>query len=377
MFYNQQRQALTGALQQNQVLQREVESLQQRLADAQQRQLIADGVFSSLTNFGKSLYGIRHSFQGLTSILDDGKQSMLQASAESATNRQALAAISGNLQTMFGYIDGAAVDVGALHRSAGQIGGIIATIRQIADQTNLLALNAAIEAARAGVHGKGFAVVADEVRKLAQRTAAATAETVHLVDEIQEQAQRTQLTMQQGAQDAARFSAESKETMQSMQRLLQLSHQMEVAIESSSALSKLELANIDELSIKLEVYKVFMGLSSIQPADLPDETECGLGQWYYQGEGHQRYAGQAAFRQLETPHRALHREARAAVSLFYAGDFDAALQSLARMENANLVVMAGLKKLVQPASPLMRLAEPSANDAAPVRAAVARGLLRA
>ena len=38
----------------------------------------------------------------------------------------------------------------SLEESAGHIGGITATVADIADQTNLLALNAAIEAARAG-----------------------------------------------------------------------------------------------------------------------------------------------------------------------------------------------------------------------------------
>ena len=60
--------------------------------------------------------------------------------------------------------------------ASAQIGGIVATIDEIADQTNLLALNAAIEAARAGDAGRGFAVVADEVRKLAERSGAATKE---------------------------------------------------------------------------------------------------------------------------------------------------------------------------------------------------------
>ena len=57
-----------------------------------------------------------------------------------------------------------------INSQAGQIQGIVATIRDIADQTNLLALNAAIVAARAGEAGKGFAVVADEVRQLAIST---------------------------------------------------------------------------------------------------------------------------------------------------------------------------------------------------------------
>ncbi|AOY00750.1 methyl-accepting chemotaxis protein [Jeongeupia sp. USM3] len=93
-----------------------------------------------------------------------------QAQAGSAAVGDALA----RLNDAAGVVARSAQAIETLGARSGEIGQIIAVIRDIADQTNLLALNAAIEAARAGESGRGFAVVADEVRKLAERTGGAT-----------------------------------------------------------------------------------------------------------------------------------------------------------------------------------------------------------
>ncbi|MCY1545715.1 Chemoreceptor zinc-binding domain protein [compost metagenome] len=134
--------------------------------------------------------------------------------------------------------------------------------------------------------------------------------------------------------------------MHSMQRLLELARRMENAVASSALLANVELANIEELTLKLEVYKVFLGISRPHPDDLPDDKHCRLGQWYYDGEGRERFAGLPGYAELETPHRAVHVHARQAVTLYYEGRLEPALAELQAMENANLTVMAGMSRML-------------------------------
>ncbi len=350
----QQSQAECQRLQQeNSQLQQRIAGLEQQQQDSlaeyqrlQQERSRLHSVFTNLGSFSQSLTDVSQSFQQLAVNLNEEKNSATEVATQADGNRAAFERIAGNLQQMNCTIGGAGQSIETLHQRAEEIGGIVQTIKAVADQTNLLALNAAIEAARAGEAGRGFAVVADEVRKLAERTAAATADISSLVSAIQTETATARSIMQEGAQDAGRFSDESRGAVQSMQQLMQLSQRMDSAVTDAALLANIDLANIEELGLKLEVYKVFMGISGLKPQDLPDETECRLGQWYYQGDGRERFARLPGYAELEAPHKMVHSHAQQALEHYYAARYDQALQALVAMEKANLTVMKGIARMM-------------------------------
>ncbi|MEW5787093.1 MAG: CZB domain-containing protein [Pseudomonadota bacterium] len=109
--------------------------------------------------------------------------------------------------------------------------------------------------------------------------------------------------------------------------------------------SFVETAKIDHLVFKLEIYKVFMGLSDKGPDDFASHTHCRLGRWYYEGDGQRCFAGLRGFRELEPPHTAVHRHGQEAVRLCRSGDMEHALPALAAMEKASMDVIRHLESL--------------------------------
>ncbi|WP_426955447.1 HAMP domain-containing methyl-accepting chemotaxis protein [Muricoccus radiodurans] len=106
----------------------------------------------------------------------------VRKTAEGAGHAREVASRAGeDAQRSGRVVQDAVTAMGAIEKSAGEIGQIIGVIDEIAFQTNLLALNAGVEAARAGEAGRGFAVVASEVRALAQRSADAAKEIKALI----------------------------------------------------------------------------------------------------------------------------------------------------------------------------------------------------
>lgn len=326
---------------------RELDTAREELHALRAGHELIDGVVANLPHFGDSVAGFRNSFARLAEQLQTDRQMVQVAEAQSASSRTSFGRIADNLDSMHQRIDAAGHSVGGLSRRIGEIGGIVQLIKEIADQTNLLALNAAIEAARAGEAGRGFTVVADEVRKLAERTARATAEIGERVTDIQQETGTALAIMQDGAASAATYSTDSANAMREMESLFENSRKMQEAISESSRRTAFELANIEELMLRFEVYKVLLGSSDLQAPQLPDATQCRLGQWYYEGEGHARFARDAGFLQMERPHQAVHEHARRAVTLYREGDARGALDSLRAMEHENAIVMNGIMHLMQ------------------------------
>jgi PAS domain S-box-containing protein len=125
------------------------------------------------------------------------------------------------------------------------IGGIIASVTEIADQSNLLAVNAAIEAAKAGEQGKGFSVVAEEIKNLAGQSKQATLQVRSILNDIQKATSAAVLAIEQGSKavdvgvkqsaeagEAIRVLAESiNEAVQTSTQILASSQQQVVGMD--------------------------------------------------------------------------------------------------------------------------------------------------
>ncbi len=304
-------------------------------------------LFQHMNSYCESAKEIQSTLATLAQTMKHENEEIGKTTGALGTNLTAVERISDNLQKMSEKTAETATSVDHLNERTSQIGGIVKLIKEIADQTNLLALNAAIEAARAGEQGRGFAVVADEVRKLAERTSTATSEIGQLVSAIQSETAAVKKLVEVSPQQAEGFLKDGQQAVGSMTDLMQITVQMKNAIGITALRSFVEVAKMDHLVFKFEIYKVFLGTSSKKPEDFASHESCRLGKWYYEGEGHHCFAKLYGFHEMEEPHQRFHHHGVNAVTRFHEGHYMLGLESIAEMEKASFQVLKSLETIAE------------------------------
>jgi len=116
----------------------------------------------------------------------------------SQTGQKAVEETAAVMRHIRDQMESIAQTIVRLSEQGQSIGGIIASVTDIADQSNLLAVNAAIEAARAGEQGKGFAVVAQEIKSLAEQSKQATTQVRSILNDVQKATSAAVMATEQG-----------------------------------------------------------------------------------------------------------------------------------------------------------------------------------
>ncbi|MBT3045950.1 MAG: chemotaxis protein [gamma proteobacterium symbiont of Ctena orbiculata] len=328
-------------------LREENEKLHQQCEEAAREQQIQQQLLVNFNSLSDSFAELQHSLMHTATNIKNEKVHAIRGSEIST---QAIASV----EVMHNEIDNvtqisaqSSESVDKLGTIADNISNFVSIIQGISEQTNLLALNAAIEAARAGEMGRGFAVVADEVRSLAARTRDATTEIASLVDTITQETKKSMDTMSSMREVADNFQNQVTQSISTIKQQFDLSKSMETAISSTSLRSFVELAKFDHLVFKFGIYRAFLGLYELSADTLSDHKSCRLGQWYYQGEGISCFSTLPGYREIETPHQQVHQYGRQALTHLAGGDKQAAIDNIARMEEASMEVISNLESLAQ------------------------------
>ncbi len=149
-------------------------------------------------------------------------------------------------------MDTIAQTVVRLSEQSQSIGGIIASVTDIADQSNLLAVNAAIEAAKAGEQGKGFAVVAQEIKNLAGQSKQSTLQVRNILNDVQKATSAAVMATEQGSKAVEAGVKQSLAAGEAIRVLSQSSNEAVQAATQIVASSQQQVVGMDQIGVAMQ-----------------------------------------------------------------------------------------------------------------------------
>jgi methyl-accepting chemotaxis protein len=149
-------------------------------------------------------------------------------------------------------MDSIAQTIVKLSEQSQSIGGIIASVSDIADQSNLLAVNAAIEAAKAGEQGKGFAVVAQEIKNLASQSKQATLKVRNILNDVQKATGAAVMATEQGSKAVESGLKQSLVAGEAIRILAESSNEAVQASTQIVASSQQQVVGMDQIGIAMQ-----------------------------------------------------------------------------------------------------------------------------
>lgn len=223
-------------------------------------------ILTSTTQIGTGSAETAAAISETTTTVEEVRQAALLSSQKAknlsdSSNRVAKVSLNGQkavdetiegMKDISKQMDEIAQTVILLSEQTQSIGGIIASVTDMAGQSNLLAVNAAIEAAKAGEQGKGFAVVAQEIRNLAEQSRQATMQVRKILNEVQKATGAAVLATEQGnraVEAGVKKSVQAGEAIRSLTESSSESVQFSTQIVASS---QQQLIGMDQIGMAMQ-----------------------------------------------------------------------------------------------------------------------------
>jgi len=170
----------------------------------------------------------------------------------SQSGQKAVEETAAGMRHIRDQMDSIAATIIRLSEQSQSIGGIIASVTDLADQSNLLSVNAAIEAARAGEQGKAFAVVAQEIRSLAEQSKQATTQVREILGDVQKATSAAVMATEQGSKAVEAGVRQSAQAGEAIKVLAEGIGEAVQAATQITASSQQQVVGMDQIGTAME-----------------------------------------------------------------------------------------------------------------------------